>query len=57
MGQRVSIKNEAEIAKMRLAGRVNAEALQEVKALLHPGITTAELDKVAETVVYCAKAR
>ena len=51
MGQRVRIKNQAEVAKMRLAGRVNAEVLQEVKAIICPGITTAELDEVAETII------
>ena len=51
MGQKVRIKNQAEVAKMRLAGRVNAKVFQEVKAIIRPGITTAELDEVAETII------
>ncbi len=51
MGRRIYLKNQAEISKMRAAGRVNARALQEVKAMIRPGITTAELDQVAYTVI------
>lgn len=47
----VVIKNEEELALMRNAGRVNAEALQTVKAMIRPGITTAELDAAAEEVI------
>lgn len=51
MGQKVILKNEIEVSKMRAAGRVNAKALMEVKAIICPGITTAELDELAETVI------
>ena len=47
----VVIKSEEELALMRNAGRVNAEALQTVKAMIRPGITTAELDAAAEEVI------
>ena len=36
---------------MREAGRINALALQMVRELIRPGISTAELDKVAEDVI------
>jgi len=51
MSQEIYIKNQAEVSKMRSAGRVNATALAEVKAIIRPGITTAELDELAETVI------
>lgn len=51
MSQNVIIKSQAELKKMRLAGRVNAKVLKEVKALIRPGVTTAELDTVAETII------
>jgi methionyl aminopeptidase len=44
----ISIKNKAEIALMRQAGRVNAEALAHVRGLLQPGVTTADLNAAAE---------
>jgi methionyl aminopeptidase len=47
----ISIKNTAEIALMREAGRVNAEALATVRGLLQPGVTTADLDEAAEEIL------
>jgi methionyl aminopeptidase len=47
----ISIKNSAEIALMREAGRVNAEALAAVRKLLQPGVTTADLNAAAEEVL------
>jgi methionyl aminopeptidase len=44
----VTRKSPAEIAKMRRAGRLVAEVLALVEAELRPGITTRELDTVAE---------
>jgi methionyl aminopeptidase len=44
----IIIKNSAEIALMRAAGRLNAEALAVVKGLIQPGVTTADLDAAAE---------
>lgn len=43
------LKNDAEIAQMREAGRLNAQVLAEVKAMIEPGITTEELDLFAES--------
>jgi methionyl aminopeptidase len=51
MNQQVVIKNQAEIGAMREAGRVNAAALAAVKEMIHPGVTTTELDRVAEEVI------
>ena len=36
---------------MRAAGRINALALQAVRDAIRPGITTAALDEIAETVI------
>jgi methionyl aminopeptidase len=44
----VNRKSAAEIAKMRRAGRLVAEVLALVDSELRPGITTAELDALAE---------
>ena len=44
----INLKNVAEIALMREAGRVNAEVLAVVRALLQPGVTTADLNAAAE---------
>ncbi|MBS1250320.1 MAG: Methionine aminopeptidase 1 [Chloroflexi bacterium] len=51
MSRRIYVKDQAEIAKMRVAGRVNATALEEVKSIIRPGVTTAALDEVAYTVI------
>ncbi len=47
----IVIKSQAEIALMREAGRVNYLALQAVKALIRPGVTTADLDAAAAEVI------
>jgi methionyl aminopeptidase len=47
----VIIKNAAEIKIMRDAGRINALALDTVRKMVQPGITTAELDMAAEEVI------
>jgi methionyl aminopeptidase len=47
----IVIKSEQEIALMREAGRINALALVATRALIRPGITTAELDAAAEEVI------
>ena len=44
----VSIKNKHEIEKMREAGRVAALAQKAVEEAIKPGISTYELDKIAE---------
>lgn len=44
-------KTAAEIEAMREAGRVSARALRLVGEAVRPGVTTAELDDLAETVI------
>jgi methionyl aminopeptidase len=48
----IVIKSPQEIAALREAGRINALALQAVRQLIHPGVTTAELDAAAEEVIH-----
>jgi methionyl aminopeptidase len=45
------IKTAEEIAIMREAGRITARAHQAMREALRPGISTLELDKIAETVI------
>jgi methionyl aminopeptidase len=47
----IIIKNPDEIAIMREAGRINARALASVRGAVRPGITTAELDAIADEVI------
>jgi methionyl aminopeptidase len=52
----VTIKRPDEIAKMRHAGRILAEILDVLHAELRPGISTAELDAIAERMIHDAGA-
>jgi methionyl aminopeptidase len=45
------LKTKAEVAKMRRAGRVVAEMLDECEKAARPGLTTADLDQVAREVL------
>ena len=47
----VVVKSKEELGLMREAGRVNALALQAVRQAIAPGISTAELDSIAENVI------
>jgi methionyl aminopeptidase len=47
----INLKNPAEIAIMREAGRINATVHATVRELLKPGISTADLDAAAEEVL------
>jgi methionyl aminopeptidase len=47
----IVIKSSQEIAALREAGRINARALEAVRQLIRPGVTTAELDAAAEEVI------
>jgi methionyl aminopeptidase len=49
--RRVILKSPREIALMREAGRVAALALRETAKAAEPGVTTAELDEVAEAAI------
>lgn len=46
----INIKTQYEIEIMREAGRINAEALSAVGAAVKPGVTTAELNAIFESV-------
>ena len=47
----VTIKRPEEIAKMRHAGRILAGVLDALETELRPGVTTGELDRVAERLI------
>ena len=47
----ISIKNEEQIEKMRVAGKILARLDEVLKAELRPGITTLELDRIAEEYI------
>ena len=52
----VTIKRPEEIARMRRAGAILAEILEVLEATLQPGVTTAELDQIAERMIRDADA-
>jgi len=47
----ISLKNPAQIAKMRDAGKVLYDVEQEVRRRVKPGVTTGELDVLAERLI------
>ncbi len=47
----ITIKSERELALMRQAGKVVAEAKVHVMEAVKPGVTTGELDRIAEDVI------
>jgi len=49
--RQIHLKSPAELQKMREAGRINASVLAAVKALLKPGVSTADLNAAAEEVL------
>jgi methionyl aminopeptidase len=49
--RQIHLKSPAEIEVMREAGRINAMALAAAKALLQPGVSTADLNAAAEEVL------
>jgi methionyl aminopeptidase len=49
--RQIHIKSPAELQTMREAGRINATVLATVKALLKPGVSTADLNAAAEEVL------
>ena len=48
---RIEVKSRDQLAVMRAAGLVVAEALRIVAAAVAPGITTAQLDAIAAEVI------
>ncbi|MBI5638384.1 MAG: type I methionyl aminopeptidase [Nitrospinae bacterium] len=53
----IIIKTPEEIEKMRVANQIVAKALLKLKEMVKPGVTTAELDRVAEESIRGAGAR
>lgn len=47
----VVLKTPEEIARMRRAGRLAAEAIREVSRAVAPGVTTAQLDRIADAFI------
>lgn len=47
----IILKSKSEIEKMRVAGRIVAEALQELVRAVRPGVSTLELDVLAERAI------
>lgn len=49
--RQINIKSNHELAIMREAGKINAEALAAAAAIIRPGVTTADLNAAAEEVL------
>lgn len=47
----IVLKSEAEIDKIRRASRIVAETLERLKEVVKPGVTTLDLDKLAEEMI------
>ncbi|MEL7400815.1 MAG: hypothetical protein AAFN68_09620, partial [Pseudomonadota bacterium] len=50
-GMNVTIKTAEEIEKMRVAGRLAAEALEMIGEYVKPGVTTGELDRICHEYI------
>jgi methionyl aminopeptidase len=50
-GRQIHLKSPAELEAMRSAGRVNAEILGTIRALIAPGVSTADLNAAADEVL------
>jgi len=51
MRKRFELKTDDDIRKMRVAGLLTAKALGAVRAAIKPGVTTLELDQIAEQTI------
>jgi methionyl aminopeptidase len=49
--RQINLKTPEEIEKMRVAGRINAEALAAARAIIRVGVSTADLNAAAEEVM------
>ncbi|MDO8526215.1 MAG: type I methionyl aminopeptidase [Deltaproteobacteria bacterium] len=47
----IYLKSQDEIEKMRLANQAVVKVMREIRELIKPGVTTLELDKIAEAIV------
>ena len=54
--RRVTLKSQAQIERMAVAGRLVADVLDRMGKELRPGITTIELDRIAESMIRAAGA-
>jgi len=52
----ITIKNQSQIEKMRKAGELLHSVLEELRAQVHPGVTTMHLDRMAEKLIRAAGA-
>ena len=50
-GERIPVKTRREVERMREAARHVAEVLLELREEVRPGITTGELDRIAEKAI------
>ena len=53
----ITIKSRQEVVKLRRADRIVADAIAAVAVAVRPGISTAELDRIAHDVILGAGAR
>ena len=51
MRKKYELKTEDQMRKMRIAGLLTAKALENVRAAIKPGVTTLELDQIAEKTI------
>jgi methionyl aminopeptidase len=49
--EKITIKSDADIARMKESGRIVARSLRAVVAAMRPGVTTLELDRIAEAAI------
>src|SRR5512146_572571 len=50
--RQITIKSPEELEIMRVAGRINAEALAAAYAVIRPGVSTADINAAAEEVLH-----
>ncbi len=53
----IRLKNENDIKRLRESGKILAETFNEIKKSLQPGITTLDIDKMAEDYIKSKKAK
>ncbi|MDQ2743160.1 MAG: type I methionyl aminopeptidase [Chloroflexota bacterium] len=52
----ISIKSQRELEKMRVAGRIVADVLRELREAIEPGMTTKDIDRISERAIRGADA-